>query len=165
MSLNCEATELTPLRRSNHFQRPQQQQQDQEQEPHHRHPYLDESQLSRQQSAASALNHLRLTEFTAEYMSINNNNHPVGSDSSRADTSEPNSQQAFNPKAYIMSDTKRVVTRVTIDLIILASGESHFHFITSLEFQSYLFKLHREKFAIKTHKIVCARLLPFFVHS
>lgn len=57
-------------------------------------------------------------------MSINNNNHPVGSDSSRGDISEPNSQQALNPKSFIMGDTKHVFTKISVDFIILLSGES-----------------------------------------
>lgn len=104
MSLDCEPSELTPLRRSNHFRRQQQ----------------SLEQLPQQPSGSN----LCQSDDFSEYMSINNNNHPVGSDSSRADTSEPNSQQAFNPKSFIMSDTRRVITRITIDFVILLSGES-----------------------------------------
>lgn len=124
MSLDCEATELTPLRRSSHSRRQQQSQP--EQPEHHQQPI---ELNSSHQEATSALNHLQSADFS-EYMSINNNNHPVGSDSSRADTSEPNSQQAFNPKAYKMGDTKRVLARVTIDGVILLSGESFFYQFT-----------------------------------
>lgn len=68
--------------------------------------------------------HLQTDEFS-EYMSINNNNHTIGSDSSRVDITEPNSQQPFNPKPnFIMSDTRRILTRITIDFIILLTGES-----------------------------------------
>lgn len=120
MSLNCEPSELTPLRRSNHS-RPQQQ---------------IATVTTATTTTASASNHLQSIDFS-EYMSINNNNHPVGSDSSRGDTSEPNSQQAFNPKSFMMSDTRRVMTRITIDFVILLSGESFF-FISYLSFISFL---------------------------
>lgn len=110
MSLDCEPSELTPLRRSN-FSRAHQQ-----------------ITAAAAVATASESNHLQSTDF-CEYMSINNNNHPVGSDSSRGDTSEPNSQQAFNPKSFIMSDTRRVMTRVAIDFVILLIGES-FLFLT-----------------------------------
>lgn len=116
MSLNCEPSELTPLRRSNQFQRQQQQQQHQQQE-HQLHVDHHSEQ------GASVSDHSQSDDFI-EYMSINNNNHPVGSESSRGDTSEPNSQQAFNPKSFMMSDTRRVITRVTIDFVILLCGES-----------------------------------------
>lgn len=160
MSLTCEPTELTPLRRNNCSRRQQQQHQNQEQQDHHStseqidhiDDYDEEGQLylggncsSSEQhgisataanttipasasASALALGHLQSPAFS-EYMSINNNNHhptTVGSDSSRADTSEPNSQQALNPKAYIMSDTKRIITRVTIDFVVLLAGESLF---------------------------------------
>lgn len=161
MSLNCEPTELTPLRRSNCSRRqpPQQQQEQQHQGDQHNTAehiaHIDDCEEDRQlyfggdcsrnqdgsaSSAASVSalalgNHLQSPAFS-EYMSINNNNHhlhhhptTVGSDSSRADTSEPNSQQALNPKAYIMSDTKRIITRVTIDFVILLAGESQIHLL------------------------------------
>lgn len=166
MSLNCEPTELTPLRRSNcsRIQQQQQQQQHQQRDEHHstseqiehiddydenrqlysggncsgsQHGTTTTANTSNNSSAASesalALGHTQSPAFS-EYMSINNNNHhlhhlhhhptTVGSDSSRADTSEPNSQQALNPKAYKMSDTKRIITRVTIDFVVLLAGES-----------------------------------------
>ncbi|XP_055316381.1 putative phosphatidate phosphatase [Sitodiplosis mosellana] len=100
MSQNYEPSELTPLRRSNYSR--------------------TQPQIAAAATATSASNRLQSTDFS-EYMSINNNNHPVGSDSSRGDTSEPNSQQAFNPKSFIMSDTRRVMTRVSIDFVILLS--------------------------------------------
>lgn len=158
MSLNCEPTELTPLRRSNCSRRQQQPQQQREEhyntseQIEHIDDFDEDRQLYRDgttstttttvtvnansNTAASpsalALGHLQSPAFS-EYMSINNNNHhlhhhptTVGSDSSRADTSEPNSQQALNPKAYIMSDTKRIITRVTIDFVVLLAGESLF---------------------------------------
>lgn len=111
MSLNCEPSELTPLRRNNQFR--QQVQQHPQHQLHHDH----------QQDDASASNHLQSEDFI-EYMSINNNNQPIGSDSSRGDTSEPNSQQAFHPKTFIMSDARRVLARVTIDFVILLASES-----------------------------------------
>lgn len=109
MSLNCEPSELTPLRRSSYSRA---------------HQQITTATIA----AASASIHLQSIDFN-EYMSINNNNHPVGSDSSRGDTSDPNSQQAINPKSFIMSDTRRVMTRITIDFVILLSGES-FLFLT-----------------------------------
>lgn len=155
MSLNCEPTELTPLRRSNCSRRQQQPQQQREEhyntseQIEHIDDFDEDRQLYRDGTTSStttvnansntaaspsalALGHLQSPAFS-EYMSINNNNHhlhhhptTVGSDSSRADTSEPNSQQALNPKAYIMSDTKRIITRVTIDFVVLLAGESLF---------------------------------------
>lgn len=119
MSLDCEATELTPLRRGSQSRRQQQSLNEQTQ-----HPEQPNELESSHQVVTSALNHLQSSDTFNGYMSINNNNHPAGSDSSRADTSEPNSQQAFNPKSYIMSDTKRVIARITIDGAILLSGES-----------------------------------------
>lgn len=103
MSLNCEPSELTPLRR-NEYSRTQ-------------------PQIEAVVATASASNRLQSADLS-EYMSINNNNHPIGSDSSRGDTSEPNSQQALNPKSFVMGDTKRVITKISIDFIILLSGES-----------------------------------------
>lgn len=116
MSLNCEPSELTPLRRSNQFQKLQKSLEE-----------LPQLQLQQHQQDQTSVTN-QSDDFN-EYMSINNNNHPVGSDSSRADTSEPNSQQAFNPKSFIMSDTRRVMTRITIDFVILLSGESSFFFL------------------------------------
>lgn len=110
MSRDCEPSELTPLRQANHYRRQQQQQ----------------TQI---QNTASGSNHLHSIDDFNEYMSINNNNHPAGSDTSRGDTSEPNSQQAFNPKSFMMSDMRRIMTRITIDFVILLSGESFlFHY-------------------------------------
>lgn len=165
MSLNCEPTELTPLRRTNCSRRQQQQQQQQEHytpehiehivdddddadrdgngghDIHNHELYLGGQHCNNSQlgitvaatESALPLNHLQSPAFS-EYMSINNNNnnnhhphhHPaaVGSDSSRADTSEPNSQQALNPKVHMMSDTKRIITRVSIDFVVLLAGES-----------------------------------------
>lgn len=120
MSLNCETTELTPLRRNSHSRRQQQSSPPQQNYQHIQ--YLNELHHGHQE-ATSASNQLQSTDFSG-YMSINNNNHPVGSDSSHADISEPNSQQAFNPKSYTMGDTKRTIRRITIDGAILLCGES-----------------------------------------
>lgn len=110
MSLDCEPSELTPLRQNAY----QQQQQ-----------LLSDQQPQQYLEPHSALDHLQLSN-SSEYMSINNNNHPMGSDSSRVDISEPNSQQAFNPKPnFIMSDTRRILTRIIIDIVILLCGESY----------------------------------------
>lgn len=136
MSLDCEATELTPLRRSSHSRRQQQ-----SQIPQQTLQQLEQQQPSQQQlnelhhshqEATSALNHLQSAADSSGYMSINNNNHPVGSDSSRADTSEPNSQQAFNPKSYTMDDTKRIITRIIFDGAVLLCGESFFFSLSIL---------------------------------
>lgn len=123
MSRDCEPSELTPLRRNNQFRRQQVQQQPEQQQQ----PWSHQLHIDHPQDIASGSNHLQSDDFI-EYMSINNNNHPIGSESSRGDTSEPNSQQAFNPKSFMMSDTRRVLTRVTIDFIILLCGESFYYF-------------------------------------
>lgn len=162
MSLNCEPTELTPLRRSNCSGRQQHYTPEQIENSgggdddddddgggdhnnrNHELCFGNSSSNRYKVTIASApsdsaleLDHLQSPAFS-EYMSINrnnNNNHlpPAvsGSDSSRADTSEPNSQQALNPKTNNMSDTKRIITRVTIDFIVLLSGESLLHFSSS----------------------------------
>lgn len=150
MSLNCEPTELTPLRRSNcsheqqqHYKPEQIKNGGGDDDSHDgggdHNNYNHELHLGNCSSSrfrttitlapdsALALEHLQSPAFS-EYMSINSSNnnnnhhhHPAvgGSDTSRADTSEPNSQQALNPKPYTMSDTKRIITRATIDFIVL----------------------------------------------
>lgn len=133
MSRDCEPSELTPLRRNNQIRRQQQieqQQQQQHQQPNPEQPNQQQSHqlhVGLHQQDASGSGHLQSDDFI-EYMSINNNNHPIGSESSRGDTSEPNSQQAFHPKSFMMSDTRRAVARVTIDFAVLLCGES-FNFI------------------------------------
>lgn len=193
MSLNCEPTELTPLRRSNCSRRQQEQQHQQEhytpehienidddddgrcdRDIHNHELYLggnSSSQHGTTESASAsasvsvlALGHLQSPAFS-EYMSINNNNnnHPVvGSDSSRADTSEPNSQQALNPKAYIMSDTKRIITRVSIDFVILLAGESFIYLFNFISFFFLLVCLFH--LCITSNKIIVDRMYtcPFF---
>lgn len=123
MSLNCEPSELTPLRQnisnttttttttinSNNYQRQIQ--------------LTDQKEQLSQRQFSEQIVPLQST-IPSEYMSINNNNHPMGSDSSRVDISEPNSQQAFNPKSkFIMSDTSRILTRIIIDFAVLLCGE------------------------------------------
>lgn len=113
MTLNCEPSELTPLQR-NEYSRTQ-------------------SQIEAVVATAPASDRLQSADLS-EYMSINNNNHPVGSDSSRGDSSEPNSQQALNPKSFIMGDTKHIITKISIDFIILLSGEYFLFLIFSTFF-------------------------------
>lgn len=160
MSLDCEPSELTPLRQnissrtttttttatttnnnnSNNSQRQIQ--------------LTDQQQQLSQRQFSEQIVPLEST-IPSEYMSINNNNHPMGSDSSRVDISEPNSQQPFtNPKSkFIMSDTSRILTRIIIDFAVLLCGESFIVFIICCFNVVFLYHLHI------LHTLMCFHIL------
>lgn len=102
MSVNCEPSELTPLRRS-HLRRQQQQQQPQ----------------SYQQQPTTSTDYVSMS---TEYNTSNNNNNTNNNNNNNTSDSDLSDSNRFNVTA--MGDTARVITRVTIDVVILSIGES-----------------------------------------
>lgn len=117
MSVHGEPSELTPLRRIN-----LQQQQSQSTNCSERQQQQQQLALSSRPAtqAPASRSQNQSTNFS-EYVTINNNNTIIHS----GESSDNNTNSDLNTNiGKNMSDTSRILTRITIDFAILLTGES-----------------------------------------
>lgn len=137
MSVHSEPSELTPLRRINLRQQQSQSTNCSEQQQQQQ---LALSSRPPTQASASRLQN-QSTNFS-EYVTINNNNTIIHSGES-SDNNTISDLSTINGKN--MSDTSRILTRITIDFAILLTGES---FIESLAGNSILNEKKRHNMCV-----------------
>lgn len=121
MSVHSEPSESTPLRRDNLW--PQQSQSSNQLEQQQQQQQKSSLLSSTSSSSHSTLN--RSANF-GDFAAIENNNHinRGHENNSAAESSSDNTNSDLNPlQLDEMSDTARILTRITIDFLIILIGE------------------------------------------